>query len=227
MLTLGIDTTAVAASVALVRDGSLLSEFYANIGLQHSRTLMPMVESMLSCCGIALEEVDRFGVTVGPGSFTGVRIGVAAIKGLAFLHNKPCVGVSTLAMLANNLPPTQGIICPAMDARCNQVYNALFQWENQQLTRLCEDRAIAIDQLQRELQEKNQPVFWLGDGAKLCYQALSDCSGHFLVPENLRYQHAGQVAFLAERAVHTVPPEQLEVSYLRPPQAVRARQSTV
>ena len=225
MITLGIDTTAVAASVALVQDGKLLSEFYANIGLQHSRTLMPMVESLLSCCGVSVKDIDRLGIAAGPGSFTGVRIGVAAVKGLAMVEDIPCVGVSTLEALAHNLPQTEGILCPVMDARCQQVYNALFTYSHGVLTRLTEDRAIAIDALMAELERLNQPVIWLGDGAGLCFNALQDRAGHTLAPEAVRYQHASSVALLAENAPHTVSAEQLAVSYLRPPQAVRAREN--
>jgi tRNA threonylcarbamoyladenosine biosynthesis protein TsaB len=225
MITLGIDTTAVAASVALVKDGKILSEFYTNVGLQHSRTLMPMIESMLSCCGIAPNQIDRFGVTVGPGSFTGVRIGVAAIKGMCFENNTPCVGISTLEALSHNLPQTKGILCPVMDARCNQVYNALFQWNNGVLERLCDDRAIAIDDLLKELKTYDQTVYWMGDGAHLCFEAIPDKANHILADEPFRYQRASHVALLAEQASETVTSETLAVSYLRPPQAVRAREN--
>ena len=225
MITLGIDTTAVAASAALVKDGVLLSEFYTNIGLQHSRTLMPMVESLLSCCGISVKDIDRLAIAAGPGSFTGVRIGVAAVKGLALTHEIPCVGISTLEALANNLPVTDGIICPVMDARCNQVYNALFRYKNGMLTRLCEDRAISVADLTEELKQLAQPVIWIGDGARLCYDQLNNTNGHRLAPEHLRFQHAGSVALLSERVQETCSAEQLSVSYLRPPQAVRARES--
>jgi tRNA threonylcarbamoyladenosine biosynthesis protein TsaB len=225
VITLGIDTTAVAASVALAKDGKILSEFYTNIGLQHSRTLMPMIESLLSCCQLSPDDIDRFGVTVGPGSFTGVRIGVAAIKGMAFEKDIPCVGVSTLEALSHNLPPCEGIICPVMDARCNQVYNALFRWNNGNLERLCEDRAIAIQELFDELATYKQPIYWMGDGASLCFEALPDKTGHILADEPFRYQRASHVALLAEKATETTLPETLAVSYLRPPQAVRAREN--
>lgn len=223
MLTLGIDTTATAASAALVKDGDILSEFNIRIGLQHSRTLMPMIESLFSCCGIPFSDVERVAVTVGPGSFTGVRIGVSAVKGMAFGKDIPCVGLSTLEVLANNIPETDCFICPVMDARCNQVYNALFRYENGKLTRLCEDRAIAIADLQEELKAYNQSVIWLGDGSLLCYNALENKEGHILTPEHLRYQKAAQAALLGENATETVSSHRLEISYLRPPQAVRAR----
>ncbi|MBR4868337.1 MAG: tRNA (adenosine(37)-N6)-threonylcarbamoyltransferase complex dimerization subunit type 1 TsaB, partial [Clostridia bacterium] len=202
-----------------------LGEFYLNIGLQHSRTLMPMVESLLNCSNIRVEEIDRIGVANGPGSFTGVRIGVSAAKGLALTKQTPCVGISTLEALATNLPLSEGIICPVMDARCNQVYNALFTYQNGVLTRLCDDRAIAIADLQTELASIGQSVIWLGDGATLCYSALTDTTGHTLAHEAIRFQHASSVALLAEQAPSTVIPELLSVSYLRPPQAVRARES--
>lgn len=223
MITLGIDTTAVSASAALVKDGVLLSEFYTNIGLQHSRTLMPMVESLLRCCNIKPEEIDRFGVNAGPGSFTGVRIGVSAVKGMALPNHTPCVALSTLECLAHNLPESPYLLCPAMDARCNQVYNGLFQWENGTMKRLCEDRAITVDGLLEELSRQDKPVVFLGDGAHLCFNALPEQHDHILAPAHLLYQRASQVALLAEAATQTVAPQSLAVSYLRPPQAVRAR----
>ena len=137
MLTLGIDTTAAAASAALINNGEIISEFNIRVGLQHSRTLMPMIESLFNCCGMSIGQVERLAVTVGPGSFTGVRIGVSAVKGLAFPRDIPCVGLSTLEVLAHNIPEADCIICPVMDARCNQVYNALFTYKNGAIRRLC------------------------------------------------------------------------------------------
>lgn len=223
MLTLGIDTTATAASCALVQNGELLGELNIRIGLQHSRTLMPMIHSLFQCCNISFNQVDRLAVTVGPGSFTGVRIGVSAIKGLAFPKSLPCVGVSTLEILARNLPKTDAIICPVMDARCNQVYNALFQYQNDTMIRLCEDRAISVSDLTEELKSFNKPVIWVGDGSLLCYNSLEYKENYTLAPEHLRYQKAAQVAFLGEQATETLSAFDLEISYLRPPQAVRAR----
>jgi len=225
MITLGIDTTAVAASAALVQDGKLLSEYFTNIGLQHSRTLMPMIHSMLACCNISMDQIERFGITAGPGSFTGVRIGVAAVKGMAITHNIACVPLSTLEILANNIPDTspESIICPVMDARCNQVYNALFQWKDGDLIRLCEDRAIEIQQLKQELKLLDRPVIWVGDGAELCYRSLENTDMHHLAPEHIRFQRASQVALLAEQSRQTISADHLAVSYLRPPQAVRAK----
>lgn len=221
MTVLGIDTSAVSASAAVIEDGRLIAETYTNVGLQHSRTLMPMVENMLACCEMPLSHIDRFAVTVGPGSFTGVRIGVAAVKGLALAADTPCVGVSTLHAIAMNLPPADGIVCPVMDARCDQVYNALFAWRDGALTRLCEDRALSMEELFHELSSLNQPVTWLGDGAALCYDRLPDRTGHVLPPEAMRLQRASRVALLAESANETVDAAHLTVSYLRPPQAVR------
>ncbi len=223
MLILGIDTTATAASAALVQNGEILGELNIRIGLQHSRTLMPMIQSLCSCCNVSMNQVERLAVTVGPGSFTGVRIGVSAVKGMAFPKDLPCVGLSTLEVLANNIPQTDALICPVMDARCNQVYNALFMYQDGELTRLCEDRAISIADLQNELANQNKPVIWLGDGSLLCYNALENKECHTLAPEHLRYQKASQCAMLGEKATQTVSSFELEISYLRPPQAVRAR----
>lgn len=129
MLILAMDSTAVAASVALLTDGAPLAAFHLDNGNTHSETLLPMVESVLRCTGKTVDDIDLFAVSAGPGSFTGVRIGVATVKGLAFGKGKPCVGVSTLEALAENLVPTGGLLCPVMNARRGQVYNALFRVE--------------------------------------------------------------------------------------------------
>ncbi len=227
MITLGIDTTAVSASAALVKDGKILSEFYTNVGLQHSRTLMPMIQSLLSCCDMSVNQIDRFGITAGPGSFTGVRIGVAAIKGMALSADVPCIPLSTLEVIAHNLPQTNAIICPVMDARCNQVYNALFFWQDGILTRMCNDRAIEINALENELIAYNKPIIWVGDGANLCYTTCCRLQNHQLAPEHLRFQHAGPAALLAEKSDDVVSADHLAVSYLRPPQAVRAKENQI
>ena len=155
-----VDTSAVAASCAFFDGQKIISEFYTNVGLQHSKTLAPMIESALKCTEMSLADVDVFAVSKGPGSFTGVRIGISAVKGMAFAENKSCVGVSTLEGLAYNLETAEGIICPVMDARCNQVYNALFEFEKGKLKRLCDDRAISVDELQSELKNEKKSVFF-------------------------------------------------------------------
>lgn len=220
---LAMDSTAVAASSAVVEDEKILAESYSNVRLTHSQTLMPMVESMLRCAEIPLESIDLFAVNAGPGSFTGVRIGVAAVKGLGVGTGKPCVGTSTLEALAFHTQCyPDAVICPVMDARCAQVYNALFRWENGQLIRLCEDRAIAAAQLEQEL--KNEKcVILLGDGAQMCYNSFTS-NAFVLAPEQIRYQRASGVAAAAREAFargESVDGCQLIPTYLRLPQAER------
>ena len=149
MRILAVDTSAVCASVGVTEDGKILSESSINTGLTHSRTLMPMIDSTLKNGEIDLDSIDYFACSVGPGSFTGIRIGVAAIKGLADGLKRKCIPVSTLEALAYNL---QGRCCTAvsvMDARCNQVYCGIFFVEGEKVTRLTEDMALKIDEIGR------------------------------------------------------------------------------
>lgn len=230
MKILSIDTSAAPASCALNCDGELLGESYVNVKLTHSETLLPMVEGMLRSAKCEMREVDAFAVSVGPGSFTGVRIGVAAVKGMAFAGDKPCVAVSTLEAMAQPLKFTKGLICAAMDARCNQVYNALFLSDGTAVTRLCEDRALMLDELKSELaamtngEYKNTPIYFVGDGAKLAFDAMGEMAGKILLPHSHRYQRASGVAAVAERKIatgETLSAASLMPSYLRLPQAQR------
>ncbi len=225
MRILAIDSSATAASAALVEDGKVLGEFYINTRLTHSQTLMPMIENVLRCTQTSLNDVDLFAVSAGPGSFTGIRIGVASVKGLAMAENKPCVGVSTLEAMSYNLEITQGTVCAVMDARCQQVYNAIFQVENFKLERLTPDRALSIDSLAEECKKYKNPLYFVGDGAKLCYnsQWFKDHDA-ILPPEPLIYQRACGVAKSAQKAYDCgdiVTPAALMPVYLRLPQAER------
>ena len=147
MLILAFETTAKAGSVALLEDGKLLAESYQNTGLTHSQTLMVMAEDMLKQAGKTVADVTAVAVAEGPGSFTGVRIGVAAAKGFAWGGQIPCCGVSTLEAMARTLGVYEGHVCACMDARRNQVYNAVFLAEGGRLERVSEDRAIALAEL--------------------------------------------------------------------------------
>ena len=153
MLILALDSTAQVGSVALCEDEKLIAEYTLNTGHTHSETLLPMVESVLKISGYTVDDVDLFVCTAGPGSFTGVRIGAATVKGIAFGKDKPCIGVSTLEALALNGVALDGILCPCMNARRQQVYNALFDCDGSSLSRICEDRALAIAELGEELIE--------------------------------------------------------------------------
>ena len=223
MLILAMESTAKAASVALVRDGMLVAQSMQCSGLTHSRTLLPMAEDLLKNAGVKLSEVDRFAVAHGPGSFTGVRIGVAAVKGLAWATEKPAVGVSTLeAMAWHGAAAGEGsLICCAMDARRNQVYNALFEIRDGTPVRLTDDRAISLEDLISELNADGRTPFLIGDGAYLCKAALNSA---VLAPENLRMQSAWGVA-MAAMDKPDGSADALQPVYLRLSQAERERQA--
>ena len=224
MLILAFESTAKAASCALVRDGKLVSQYTQCSGLTHSRTLLPMGEDMLKNAELKLADVDLLAVAHGPGSFTGVRIGVSMVKGLAWASDKPCVGVSTLEAMAWHGLAAGGLVCPVMDARRSQVYNALFRIVDGSPRRLTEDRPIALEELAEELRAYNERVFLVGDGAELSFRALTEkglpCS---LAPENLRMQSAWGVAMAAMDKTPGTADDLLPV-YLRLSQAERERQ---
>ena len=225
MLILAFESSAKAASVALTRDGQLIAQSFQNNGLTHSRTLLPMAESMMKNCGLAFSDVDLFAVAQGPGSFTGIRIGVSTVKGLSWALDKPCAGVSTLEAMAWNGQERGGIICPVMDARRSQVYNALFRSDGETLIRLTEDRAISIEELRADLSNLHEKKILVGDGAELCYNTLKDVELR-LAPEHLRHQRASGVAICA---VHMAQSGEngdgsaLTPNYLRLSQAERER----
>lgn len=227
MLTLAFETSAKAASVALVADGKLLGESYQNTGMTHSQTLMVMAEDVLRTAGKTVTDVTAVAVANGPGSFTGVRIGVAAAKGFAWGRELPCYGVSTLEAMALSLGAYQGYVCPVMDARRAQVYNALFYVNRRTLERRTEDRAIALTDLAQEIKNLQEPIFLVGDGSILCYNAmLESVPTLVLPPEHRMHQRAVGVALLAEqmaRAGEAGDGAALSPNYLRLSQAERER----
>ncbi len=230
MLILALDSTALSASVALCEDEGLLAEFTINTGHTHSETLLPMVEAALGVTGHTVDEIELFACTAGPGSFTGVRIGAATLKGLAFGRGKPCIGVSTLESLALNGSMQAGILCPVMNARRQQVYNALFLSDGETLTRLSDDRPLAITELGEELLREypDCTVYLMGDGAQLVLDALSERLGERLciLPERLIHQsgyHTAQLALRLHREGVRTTDAELAPVYLRPSQAERMR----
>lgn len=227
MLLLSFETSAKAASVALSEESRLLGEQYQNTGLTHSQTLMVMVEDLLKQCGKKAEDVTHVAVAAGPGSFTGVRIGVAAAKGFAWGAELPCYGVSTLEAMALGLGIHSGYVCPVMDARRSQVYNALFSVENGIYTRIREDRAIALSDLAQELQALDIPVYLVGDGSVLCHNTLKDTVPSLILPpEHKQHQTAVGVALAALSAIHAGDVGNagaLVPNYLRLSQAERER----
>ena len=224
MRILAFESSAKAASVALIQDGVLLTEHFQNNGKTHSATLMPMAKQVLEDCGITAADLDVVAVAKGPGSFTGVRIGVAAAKGLAWGAEKPVCGVSTLEGMATQMAMLSGIICPVMDARRSQVYTALFCAEGGKLRRLAEDQAIALADWATQLRAYAQPIWLVGDGAALAAEALAGAGlSLHLAPEHLRQQRAAGVALaaLAEGTVQDA--AYITPNYLRLPQAERER----
>ncbi len=226
MLTLGLDTTAGTATAAIVQDGRLLCEYTMNSGNTHSTTLLPMIENMLALLGKKPADIDLYACAVGPGSFTGVRIGAATVKGLAQPSNTPCVPVSALAALAQNLAGQEGILCPVMNARRQQVYTALFDGDGTKIRRLRKDCAISVEELATQVRKIEKPVYFTGDG----YDLVSFLTDR-VTPERLRYQSAASVALLGyeiytnaeDKTLYTG--EALLPTYLRKPQAQREREA--
>lgn len=228
MKILAVDSSAISAGCAVMEDGRIIAESFVKVGLTHSETLLPMVANTLANAKMTASDIDCYAVSAGPGSFTGIRIGVAAVKGMAFPNNTPCIGVSTLEAIAWNCNGFDGVICTAMDARRNQVYNALFTFEDGKLVRLCDDRAISIEELTDELSHKDGQIYLAGDGAELCCNAMREKLPNVkLMPENLRNQRGYGVAMAAQRiydAEGAKSPEELIPTYLRPSQAERELQ---
>ena len=227
MLILAFETSAKAGSVALLQDGKLLAESYQNTGMTHSQTLLSMAEEMLKNSGLTPKDVQAVAVAAGPGSFTGVRIGVAAAKGFAWGGELPCYGVSTLEAMALNLGAYEGYVVCAMDARRNQIYNAIFRAEQGTLHRLCPDRAISLEELAAEIKIFEKPIFLVGDGGNLCYNALKEqISGLVLPPEHKQHQRAAGVALAAQQQITagvSGDAAGLTPNYLRLSQAERER----
>ena len=222
MKILSVDSSSVSASVAITENGVTLAENFINNGLTHSQTLMPMVEKTLNDANMFAKDIELFAITNGPGSFTGVRIGIASVKGMADALGKKCIAVSTLEAIAEPLKNEDSIVCAVMDARCNQVYTAIFQGGK----RLCEDKAVLIDDLGVELENCNKKVVFIGDGSVLCYEKLKDVvTDIHLADENIRFIHASSIGRLAEEKVKNgeTPTESANLVpfYLRLPQAER------
>ena len=227
MIILAFDSTAKAASVAVCDDDKLLALYNIDNGLTQSELLLPMAENILKSLKLSFSEVDLLACAVGPGSFTGVRIGVALVKGIAFGRNIPCVAVSTLDELAENLRGLNGIIVPCMDARRAQVYTATYRGKDGALEKLTEDRAIAISELAEELKAYDEPIYLSGDGydvAKRCLMAadVKVCD----TPELLITENAYSIARIAKRKYDTgeyLTDLEIAPTYLRMPQAERER----
>ena len=227
MLILAFETSAKAGSVALLDEKKLLGESYQNTGLTHSQTLLAMGENLLKSCGYAPADVTAVAVAAGPGSFTGVRIGVAAAKGFAWAGELPCYGVSTLEAMALGFGAWEGYVCPVMDARRSQVYNALFEVKQGLCTRITEDRAISLEELGEQLKNLEKPIFLVGDGSILCYNTLLEKVPTLVCPpEHRMHQRAAGVALAAKAMMErgeSCDGAALQPNYLRLSQAERER----
>ncbi len=228
MLVLALESSAAPASAAVLEDGKLLGEFFVNTRQTHSQTLLPMVEHLLSSLQKKPEDFDLMAVSSGPGSFTGVRIGVSALKGLAMPFHTPCCGVSTLETIAWGQRGLEGkVICAVMDARCRQVYHGMFQIRGGKPVRLCEDQALSIEELFEAGKTYGSSLILAGDGASICYETFSSF-GALLAPEPFRFQRAAFVGLAAmeeNRLGRSCSPGELLPRYLRLPQAQRELKS--
>ena len=229
MKILAFECSAKQASVAIAENEKILTEFYSNVGLTHSQTLMPMLEAALSACGLAVDDIDGYCVAAGPGSFTGLRIGMSAVKGLTIGNRKPCVGVSTLLAMAHCNLAFKGFIAECLEARCIQCYCGLFLSDGEKISRLSEDMAIPMEEfcelVNAKTEELNLPVLIMGDGANLFYKGFGEkLNNAILAPDGSRYQSARGVAAAAlENFIsgNTVGSQELLPIYLRLPQAER------
>ncbi len=221
MKILGVDSTATAASAAVYSDGRILSLVFSNTGLTHSQTLLPMIDSALKSAKSDISDIDYFAVSNGPGSFTGVRIGVAAVKGLAQPLNKKCIPVSTPEVIAKPLERSGCYAVAVMDARCNQVYTAQFDCDGG-FNRVTDDAAITIDELAETLKNVTKPIVLIGDGTMVTYNKLKDVLPVSVAPLSIRYQSAANVALIAADNVgNAVDANELLPNYLRLSQAER------
>ena len=220
MNTLTIDTSTIVASVAILNEEKLVGEMIINHQKKHSEKLMIAIDHLLSDGGLSIQDIDVFGIVSGPGSFTGLRIGMATVKGFAQALNKPVVGVSTLESLAMNIPFADGLICPVLDAQRNQTYTGVFHFENGQLVRDLADAVMEIDELITFLQGRNEIIYFLGDGLPRFSQVLREAIPTArIVPNYLNMNRASSAgALVLERALkgQTSHYRQVEPFYIRP-----------
>lgn len=227
MKILALECSAGPASVAIVEDNKIIGSSFINVKLTHSQTLLPMVSDLLKASRLDIGDIEGIAIAAGPGSFTGIRIGISAAKGIAAANKLPCVPVSTLGAMAELFRGQSGIICAVMDARCNQVYNALFEVEGDTVSRICEDRALMCDELKEEIKllaSKDKPVIVCGDGADLFLKFTEGIKNIVPAPSHLKFQNAVGVAMCGAKALlngEGISPEKLLPVYLRLPQAER------
>ena len=222
MKILAIDTSALTATAAILADGKLICEISTTTALNHSVTVMPMIDELLKKVNMDISEIDLFACSEGPGSFTGLRIGIGTVKGLAYGLGKQVVGVSTLEALAHNISFTDMVIAPIMDARRGQVYNALYKYDGEKLIEVTSPRALSVEELCEEISEK---TIFVGDGVLAYKEKIKEKLGDmalFASPQNM-LQRAGSVAYAAQ-SISPVDAEELTAVYLRKPQSERERE---
>lgn len=228
MKILSLECSATPASAAITENDTVLASTFVNVKFTHSQTLMPMAEALLKTLNISMSDINALAITAGPGSFTGVRIGISALKGLAAPKNLPCISVSTLHAIAENYSDTDCILCAVMDARCNQVYNAVFDIKDNNVTRLCEDRALLCDDLAKEISEKygnsEKTIIIAGDGTDIFYPFVEEFKNVKKSTMQRRFQNAASVGIIAQNRLdkgETLTHSELLPFYLRLPQAER------
>lgn len=224
MKILAIDSSCAEASAALILDECKVFKLCTDGTKKHSETLLPLIEKLLEKASLNLENVELFACTVGPGSFTGTRIAVSVVKGLALSKNVPCVGLSTLEVLANNVLSFDGIVCPVMSARRDTYYNAFFEAKDGKLTRLCNDRQIFVADLMCELEKSCKPIIFLGDGAKMCYNHVLENDLKIdasVADEDLLKINPEIIAKLASESKNVTNAENLNTLYIKPTEAER------
>ncbi|MGI6279699.1 MAG: tRNA (adenosine(37)-N6)-threonylcarbamoyltransferase complex dimerization subunit type 1 TsaB [Acutalibacteraceae bacterium] len=227
MKILAIECSATPCSAAISDNGKIIAIAFTNVKMTHSQTLMPMIKSLLEISNTEIDSIEGFAVSAGPGSFTGVRIGISAVKGLAAARKIPCIPVSTLRAMAENYSDTDCTVCAVMDARCNQVYNANFKIQDGKITRLCKDRALLCEELRGEihyLSKNTNRIIIVGDGAEVFYPYVKDIKNVSISHWRHRFQSAEGVAVAALENINNEDfssPEELKPVYLRLPQAER------
>ncbi|MDD3995905.1 MAG: tRNA (adenosine(37)-N6)-threonylcarbamoyltransferase complex dimerization subunit type 1 TsaB [Bacilli bacterium] len=220
MRLLMVDTATIVASAAVIEEEKLVGEVIINHQKKHSEKLLPAIDHLFTDAGLDVSEMDAFGIVCGPGSFTGLRIGMATVKGFAQALNKPVVGVSTLEALAYNLPYAQGIICPILDAQRDQVYTGVYQFINGCFETLLPDTVLSIDALIRHLSEiTDGPIHVLGDGVPKYFETISEELDAFKAPPHIRMNRASSAAWLALRKLQKGQVQDyktIEPMYIRP-----------
>lgn len=228
---LSVDSSSKTASVAINKDGETLIEIFLNTGLVHSKTLVPVIENTIKYSGIRMEDIDLFAVSSGPGSFTGIRIGMSVIKGMMFALDKSCVPISSLEVLAfNAVNICNGIICPCLDFRRGNLYNGIFKSDGENLIRLTEDRSISTDNLLEELRKYSQKIYFVGDNEQLCYNSWVNnlCLKDFCILKDsfcsIKASNLGILAYKKYSSDKSVALDDVYPTYLNLSQAERQRQ---